>query len=264
ERRDLAAAGDRGLGAGQRVRRRGRTARRGVRVDAGGVGARCRCAARVSRRADLAHRPRHRDHAGGDAHAGADRDDGAEPGVDVERPLSSGSRRQRTPGDRGLARRSVRPARAPAARNRRDRAARGGRRALAALELHVSAGVLAFGDDLEKLIPPRKPGLAFSLGAMGSRRHNFYNDAYRRAGYAEVATDVQRLWLEGRRDDAAARVPDELVLKANLLGTTAMVRERLALYRRAGITTIRVEPAGDTLDARLANLGRLLELARTI
>jgi len=42
------------------------------------------------------------------------------------------------------------------------------------------------------------------------------------------------------------------------------VRERLALYRRAGITTIRVEPAGDTLDARLANLGRLLELARTI
>jgi len=137
-------------------------------------------------------------------------------------------------------------------------------RALDALDLHVSAGVLAFGDDLEKLIPPRKPGLAFSLGAMGSRRHNFYNDAYRRAGYAEVATDVQRLWLEGRRDDAAARVPDELVLKTNLLGTTAMVRERLALYRRAGITTIRVEPAGDTLDARLANLGRLLELARTI
>jgi F420-dependent oxidoreductase-like protein len=137
-------------------------------------------------------------------------------------------------------------------------------RTVDALDLHVSAGVLAFGDDVEKLIPPRKPGLAFSLGAMGSRRHNFYNDAYRRAGYAEVATDVQRLWLEGRRDDAAARVPDELVLKTNLLGTTAMVRERLALYRRAGITTIRVEPAGDTLDARLANLGRLLELARTL
>ena len=137
-------------------------------------------------------------------------------------------------------------------------------RSLDALDLHVSAGVLAFGDDVEKLIPPRKSGLAFSLGAMGSRRHNFYNDAYRRAGYPDVAADVQRLWLEGRRDEAAARVPDELVLKTNLLGTTAMVRERLALYRRAGITTIRVEPAGDTLDARLANLGRLLELARII
>jgi F420-dependent oxidoreductase-like protein len=136
-------------------------------------------------------------------------------------------------------------------------------RSLQALDLHVSAGVVSFGDDVEKLIPPRKPGLAFSLGAMGSRRHNFYNDAYRRAGYPDVAAEVQRLWLEGRRDEAAARVPDELVLKTNLLGTDAMVRERLALYRRAGITTIRVEPAGDTLDARIANLGRLLELAKS-
>jgi F420-dependent oxidoreductase-like protein len=147
-----------------------------------------------------------------------------------------------------------------------DHLAAGARRAgrsLQALDLHVSAGVVSFGDDAEKLIPPRKPGLAFSLGAMGSRRQNFYNDAYRRAGYPGVAAEVQRLWLEGRRDEAAARVPDELVLKTNLLGTDAMVRERLALYRRAGITTIRVEPAGDTLDARIANLGRLLELAKS-
>jgi len=137
-------------------------------------------------------------------------------------------------------------------------------RALDALDLHVSAGVVAFADDVERLIPPRKPGLAFSLGAMGSRRHNFYNDAYRRAGYADVAAEVQRLWLDGRREEATARVPDELVLKTNLLGTEAMVRERLAVYRRAGITTIRVEPAGDTLDVRLANLGRLLEMARSL
>src|SRR6267142_894506 len=137
-------------------------------------------------------------------------------------------------------------------------------RAFDALDLHVSAGVVAFADDVERLIPPRKPGLAFSLGAMGSRRHNFYNDAYRRAGYADVAAEVQRLWLDGRREEATARVPDELVLKTNLLGTEAMVRERLAVYRHAGITTIRVEPAGDTLDARLANLGRLLELAASL
>ena len=137
-------------------------------------------------------------------------------------------------------------------------------RSLSDLDLQVSAGVVAFSDDVEHLIPPRKPGLAFSLGAMGSRRHNFYNDAYRRAGYADVAAEVQRLWLDGRREEATARVPDELVLKTNLLGTEAMVRERLAVYRRAGITTIRVEPAGDTLDARLANLGRLLEMARSL
>jgi F420-dependent oxidoreductase-like protein len=134
-------------------------------------------------------------------------------------------------------------------------------RSLAQLDLQAG-GVVAFSDDVERLIPPRKPGLAFSLGAMGSRQHNFYNDAYKRAGYADVAVEVQRLWLDNRRDEATARVPDELVLKTNLLGTEAMVRARIEAYRRAGITTLRVEPAGDSLDARLATLGRLLDLVR--
>jgi F420-dependent oxidoreductase-like protein len=136
-------------------------------------------------------------------------------------------------------------------------------RSLAQLDLQAG-GVVAFSDDFERLIPPRKPGLAFSLGAMGSRQHNFYNDAFKRAGYEEVAVEVQRLWLDNRRDEALARVPDDLVLKTNLLGTEAMVRKRLEAYREAGITTLRVEPAGETLDARLATLGRLLELVRAL
>ncbi len=134
-------------------------------------------------------------------------------------------------------------------------------RSLAQLDLQAG-GVVAFSDDVERLIPPRKPGLAFSLGAMGSRQHNFYNDAYKRAGYADVAVEVQRLWLDNHREEAVARVPDELVLKTNLLGTEAMVRARIEAYRRAGITTLRVEPAGDTLDERLTTLGRLLQLVR--
>jgi len=92
----------------------------------------------------------------------------------------------------------------------------------------------------------------------------FYNDAFKRAGYEDVAVEVQRLWMDGRREEAAARVPDELVLKTNLLGTEAMVRKRLETYRQAGITTLRVEPAGDSLDARLATLGRLLDLVRAL
>ena len=137
-------------------------------------------------------------------------------------------------------------------------------RSLAHIDLQVAAGVVAFSDDVERLIPPRKPGLAFTLGAMGSRQHNFYNDAFRRAGYADAANEVQRLWLDNRRDDAAARVPDELVLKTNLLGTEAMIRERLVRYRDAGIATLRIEPAGETLEARLATLGRLLDLVRAL
>ena len=117
---------------------------------------------------------------------------------------------------------------------------------------------------VDRLIAARKPGLAFTLGAMGSRQHNFYNDAFRRAGYEDAAREVQHLWLDGRREEAAARVPDELVLKTNLLGTDAMVRARLAAYRAAGITTLRVEPAGEKLSARLETLGRLLDLVRAL
>ncbi len=134
-------------------------------------------------------------------------------------------------------------------------------RSFAHLDLQAG-GAVAFGDDVERLIAARKPGLAFTLGAMGSREHNFYNDAFRRAGYEEAAHAVQRLWLEGKREEAAARVPDELALKSNLLGTEQMVSERIALYRRAGVTTLRVDPAGTTLDARLATLARLMELVR--
>jgi hypothetical protein len=122
---------------------------------------------------------------------------------------------------------------------------------------------VAFGDDVERLIAARKPGLAFTLGAMGSRQHNFYNDAFRRAGYEDAAREVQRLWMDGKRDEAAARVPDELALKTNLLGTGAMVRERLATYRRAGVTTLRVDPTGATPAVRLATLGRVMDLVRS-
>lgn len=136
-------------------------------------------------------------------------------------------------------------------------------RSLGELDLQAG-GAVAFGDDVEQLIASRKPGLAFTLGAMGSRQHNFYNDAFRRAGYEDVAREVQQLWLEGKREEAAIRVPDDLVLKANLLGTEAMVRERLAVYRRAGITTLRVDPAGSTSHSRIATLARLMELIREV
>jgi F420-dependent oxidoreductase-like protein len=136
-------------------------------------------------------------------------------------------------------------------------------RSLSSLDLQVG-GRVAFGDDLEGLVRPGRPGLAFTLGAMGSRRHNFYNDAFKRAGYRDVALEVQRLWLEGRRDEAAARVPDEMVLKTSLLGTPAMVRERIRAYRNAGVTTLRVAPDGASLAARLDTLGRVVELVREV
>ncbi len=137
-------------------------------------------------------------------------------------------------------------------------------RSLADIDLQVAAGVVAFSDDVESLIAPRKPGLAFTLGAMGSRQHNFYNDVYRRAGYADVAIEVQDLWLKKQREAAAARIPDELVLKTNLIGTEEMVRERLRIHRHVGVNTLLVNPDGQMLNERLATLARLVELVKEI
>jgi alkanesulfonate monooxygenase SsuD/methylene tetrahydromethanopterin reductase-like flavin-dependent oxidoreductase (luciferase family) len=142
-------------------------------------------------------------------------------------------------------------------------AAKAGRK-LSDIEKRIPAGAIAFGDDLDKLIEPRKTGLAFSLGAMGSRQHNFYNDAYRRAGYEEAGVTVQRLWLEGDHEAARAAVPDEMVVRTNLLGTEAMVKERLRAYRDCGTDVISVVPTGKTLQERLDCLGRLVSLVKDV
>ena len=119
-------------------------------------------------------------------------------------------------------------------------------------------------DELARMLAPRKKQLAFSLGGMGSATTNFYNDAYSRQGWAEVAAQVRTLWRDGRHDQAAALVTDDMVLATTLLGTEQMVRERLRVWRDTGVTTVRLYPAGDTLDGRLSTLGRAIELVREL
>jgi F420-dependent oxidoreductase-like protein len=141
-------------------------------------------------------------------------------------------------------------------------AARSGR-SLADLDICQGAEV-AFGDAVDEMVAARKPGLAFTLGGMGSPTTNFYNDAYARQGFAEVAANVQRLWVNGHREEAAAAVPDEMVLATTLIGTESMVRDRLRAWARAGVSTVRFYPAGDSLDERLATLARAIDLVRQI
>ena len=126
-----------------------------------------------------------------------------------------------------------------------------------------AGGTVAFGD-AQALAQPLKGGLAFTLGAMGSARTNFYNDAFKRGGWDAVARRAQALWVAGERAQAAAAIPDEMVLQTNLLGDEAAVRRRLAAYRDAGVTTIRLAPAGGDLTARLDTLGRAMDLISTL
>lgn len=135
-------------------------------------------------------------------------------------------------------------------------------------DLDVCQGAeVAFLDDEDAVtahLASRKKELAFSLGGMGSARTNFYNQAYSRQGWAEVAAQVHARWQAGDHDGAAGLVTDEMVLGTTLIGTEQMVRERLCVWRDAGVDTVRLYPAGDTLDRRLATLARAIELVKTI
>jgi F420-dependent oxidoreductase-like protein len=133
-------------------------------------------------------------------------------------------------------------------------------------DLDVCQGAeVAFADDedaLRALVAGRRKELAFSLGGMGSASTNFYNDAYSRQGWTEVAASVRERWQAGDRDGAAALVTDEMVLATTLIGTEDMVRDRLRAWRDAGIDTVRLYPAGETLDGKLTTLGHVLDLVR--
>jgi F420-dependent oxidoreductase-like protein len=135
-------------------------------------------------------------------------------------------------------------------------------RTLADLDLQVG-GAFDIDDDVDAVIERHRPRLAFSLGAMGSADTNFYNDAYSRAGWADAASEVQSLWVSGRRDAAIAAVPDEFVLAANLIGDETMVRRRVEAHAGAGITTMRIGVSGSTLDQQIDHLERAVDLIRS-
>lgn len=135
-------------------------------------------------------------------------------------------------------------------------------------DLDVCQGAeVAFAADEEALtamVATRKKELAFSLGGMGSATTNYYNDAYSRQGWADVAAAVRERWQGGDRDGAAGLVTDEMVLGTTLIGTEDMVRTRLGVWRDAGVDIVRLYPAGETLDDRLTTLGRALDLVREV
>src|SRR5246500_5421837 len=131
-------------------------------------------------------------------------------------------------------------------------------------DLDICQGAeVAFAPDedvLTHMVADRKMELAFSLGGMGSASTNYYNQAYSRQGWADIAEEIRGRWQAGGRDGAAGLVTDDMVLATTLIGTESMVRQRLGVWRDAGVTTVRLYPAGDTLDARLATLARAIEI----
>jgi alkanesulfonate monooxygenase SsuD/methylene tetrahydromethanopterin reductase-like flavin-dependent oxidoreductase (luciferase family) len=107
----------------------------------------------------------------------------------------------------------------------------------------VSAS-LAIGDDVEDRLAWAKPQLALYIGGMGARGKNFYHNLATRYGFGEVADQIQDLYLAGKKTEAIAAVPDELVRSTSLVGPRGFVKERLAAHAEAGVTTLLVHPLG--------------------
>jgi len=131
--------------------------------------------------------------------------------------------------------------------------------ALGTLDVIASAP-LAIGDDVTGLRDLTRPVFALYIGGMGARGRNFYYDLACRFGYEQDAGKIQEAYLAGRKDEAAALVPADLVEKTALIGPAGYVAERLEAFRESGVTTLNVTPLAATHAARLADIERVRAL----
>ena len=138
------------------------------------------------------------------------------------------------------------------------------RRASGRAPLEVYAGgPVAIGDGLEGLRDDARARPALYVGGMGARDQNFYNRIFRQYGYEAEAARIQSLYLDGRKDEAAAAVPADFLAATSLIGPEGWVRDRIAAWREAGVTALHVTFTGRTREARVRQCEKLRELLET-
>jgi F420-dependent oxidoreductase-like protein len=125
----------------------------------------------------------------------------------------------------------------------------------------VAQTALAIGDDVAGLIDLIRPVQALYIGGMGARGKNFYNNMAVRYGYANEAAAIQDAYLDGRKDEAAALIPQELLESVSLIGPKSFVAERVAAMKESGVTTLTVTPMAATHAERIALIEQIKDLA---
>ncbi len=129
-------------------------------------------------------------------------------------------------------------------------------------QLQISAGGMVAidesltGEAQQRVLDHARPNVALYAGGMGARDKNFYNDIVKAYGYESEAIEIQDLYLDGKKAEAAAAVPAELLENTNLVGPAGYVKERLAAYAEAGVTHLQISPVGDPVET----VGKLKEL----
>lgn len=116
-------------------------------------------------------------------------------------------------------------------------------------------------DDIETARNAVRPFIALYVGGMGSRKQNFYNALVQRYGFEREAAEIQDLYLEGKREEAMAAIPERLIDMVSLCGPRDFVKERLAVFRDAGVGTLGVTPVAFTREDRVTQLRLLAEIA---
>ena len=129
------------------------------------------------------------------------------------------------------------------------------------IQLQVS---FALGEPDPAAVAAVRNQLALYIGGMGARGKNFYNELACRYGYESEAKEIQDLYLDGKKADAAAAVPDDLVSAVSLLGTDEDVSRQLKEFADAGVTTLLLNPVAATPDERVRDVGRLAELRNAL
>ncbi len=125
----------------------------------------------------------------------------------------------------------------------------------------IAQTALAIGEDVKGLIDLIRPVQALYIGGMGARGRNFYNNMAVRYGYGKEAAAIQDAYLAGRKDEAAAMIPQELLEGVSLIGPKSYVAERVAAMRESGVTTLNVAPMGTTHAERIALVEQIRDLA---
>ena len=128
----------------------------------------------------------------------------------------------------------------------------------------AAGGMLAIGEDLvgdkqAEILDFARPTTALYVGGMGARGKNFYNDICRDYGYEQEAVDIQDLYLDGKKDQAAARVPGEWLELSHLVGPVGYIKDRVGAYKEAGVTVLSVNPVGPDAVKQIETLRAIVD-----
>jgi len=127
-----------------------------------------------------------------------------------------------------------------------------------------AGGTMGIGEGLEPLREAARPMVALYVGGMGARDKNFYNELFASYGYEKEAAEIQDLYLAGKKQEAAAAIPQSFLDATSLVGPESFVKDRLVELKESGVNALNVALVGQSTSDRIATLDTLRNLLEKI